>query len=235
MVATVKEVTERAREALVLSQISRRVRRRKLTYLTVERLRALEFCSRRVNRSGVPGDFLEAGVALGGSAIVLASLMGADRRFHGYDVFEMIPPPGESDPVESHARYAMIASGRSSGIGEETYYGYLPNLYERVVAEFAELGTPVDGDRVQLHRGLFEQSLHPPGPVALAHIDSDWYESVATCLARIAPQLSTGGFVVLDDYFDFGGCRKAADEFLAGRDDIQIVRRAGNVVLRRLG
>ena len=49
---------------------------------------------RHVVRRGVHGDFVEAGIALGGSAIVLARLMGADRRFHGYDVFGMDPGAG---------------------------------------------------------------------------------------------------------------------------------------------
>src|SRR4051794_31256561 len=72
-----------------LSPVARAVRERRLTYLRPERLRALERCAARVNRERVAGDFLEAGLALGGSAIVLAAHMGAGRRFHGYDVFGM--------------------------------------------------------------------------------------------------------------------------------------------------
>ncbi len=52
-------------------------------------------------------------------------------------------------------------------------------------------------------------------PVALAHIDGDWYESVLTCLVRIGPRLSSRGVMVIDDYFYWSGCRRAVDEFLA--------------------
>ena len=67
---------------------------------------------------------------------------------------------------------------------------------------------------MQLKRGLFEDTLHPTGPVALAHVDSDWYEPVRLCLSRIAPHVPQGGLIVLDDYHDYGGCRQAAAEFL---------------------
>ncbi len=52
-------------------------------------------------------------------------------------------------------------------------------------------------------------------PVAFAHIDVDWYEPVITSLERIFPKLVIGGSIVLDDYHDWGGCRKAVDEYLS--------------------
>jgi asparagine synthase (glutamine-hydrolysing) len=195
----------------------------------------LEECARDVNRRGIQGDFLEAGVALGGSAIVLAMLMGPGRAFHGYDVFGMIPPPGPEDPAESHERYVVISSGRSAGIAGRTYYGYVDDLQVRVTTTFANFGLPVDGTRISLHPGLFEDTLQPPNAVALAHVDSDWYEPVRTCLARISPRVSPGGYIVLDDYFDYGGCRQAVDEFLAVCSDFQVAGHNGNVALRRRG
>jgi asparagine synthase (glutamine-hydrolysing) len=45
-------------------------------------------------------------------------------------------------------------------------------------------------------------------------VDVDWYSPVKTCLKHIVPQISPGGMLVLDDYQDWGGCRKAVDEFL---------------------
>jgi asparagine synthase (glutamine-hydrolysing) len=35
-----------------------------------------------------------------------------------------------------------------------------------------------------------------------------------TCLSRIFPHLTVGGSIILDDYHDWGGCRKATDEYL---------------------
>jgi len=217
------------------SQIARQVRLRNLTYLSIEKMRTLENALQCVIRDGIEGDFLEFGVALGGSAIVIASQMKNGAAFHGYDVFGMIPPPGPCDDIHSHLRYQEIREGRSNGIGGETYYGYLGDLYDRVCRSFAEFGMPVDGKRIVLHRGDFGATLNggAKNPVAFAHIDCDWYDSVRTCLDSIGPRLAPGARIVLDDYNDYGGCRSAVRDFLAARPDCVLETVSPSAVLRR--
>lgn len=214
-----------------LGPIARQVRREHLTYLQPTRLAALEQCARRVNAAGVQGDFVECGVALGGSAVVLADAM-ADRRLHAYDVFGMIPPPGDADPPEVHERYAVIASGRSSGIDGDTYYGYRNDLEQHVARTLGRFGHPV-GERVFLYKGSFDETLHPDGPVSLAHIDCDWHDPVDVCLRRIGPQLSVGGMMILDDYHDYGGCRTAADRFLSEHAAFAVMPLGDTVAITR--
>jgi asparagine synthase (glutamine-hydrolysing) len=218
-----------------LSSVARTARSRNLTYLSPAKLRAIESCLESVVRDGIPGDYLEAGVALGGSAIVIASHLDGERRFYGYDVFGMIPEPSDADPPEVHDRYAVIASGQSQGIGGEEYYGYHDALYEEVVAAFGSFGIPVDGERVQLHRGLFEDTLKPAGAVAFAHIDCDWHDPLRLCLERIHPHLVPGAWVVIDDYYAYGGARRAVDEFLVAHPDLRPAASRGreHLLLRR--
>ena len=215
-----------------LSPVAREVLERNLTYLAPRKLLRIERCLADLDRDGVPGCLVELGVALGGSAIVIASHAG-DRPFHGYDVFGMIPPPGPKDPPDVHERYRTIASGESRGIGGETYYGYRDDLYEEVVAAFAAHGLEIDGRARSLHRGLFEDTLTLDEPVALAHIDCDWYEPVMLCLERLYPLLSTGGYLIADDYFDWEGARRACDEFLAEHPDLERVVERGHLIVRR--
>jgi O-methyltransferase len=217
-----------------ISPIAHSVRNARLTYLSDAKLSAIEKAVEDVERLGVPGSFIECGIALGGSAIAIATLMHGGRQFHGYDVFGMIPPPAsEHDDEKSKTRYETIKSGRSQGIGGDEYYGYVENLYQRVVDNFARFGQAVDGQRVTLHKGAFEDTLHPPPEVAFAHIDCDWYDPVKLCLERIVPRLSPGGYVILDDYNDYGGCRRATDEFLEHHPDVDVVASAPNLVFRR--
>jgi asparagine synthase (glutamine-hydrolysing) len=198
-----------------LSETARRVRAQRLTYLTPRRLLDLQTCAETINADGVEGDVLECGVALGGSAILLAAMKGQGRAFHGYDVFGLIPPPGPNDPPEAHERHAIITAGQSDGLGGDVYYGYQDDLLQRVTEAFAAFGLTVcDAGGIHLHRGLFDDTLEVTGPVALAHVDSDWFDPVDTCLRRIAPHLQPGGFIVLDDYSDYGGCRAAADAYV---------------------
>ncbi len=86
--------------------------------------------------------------------------------------------------------------------------------------------------RVSLHKGLFEDTLHPAGPVAFAHIDCDWYEPVKLCLERLHPRLEPGALVAIDDYHDYAGARKATDEFLAEHPMTVVTDRA-HLILRR--
>jgi asparagine synthase (glutamine-hydrolysing) len=207
--------------------MARQVRDADLTYLTWTRLRTLERAARRAGH--VRGDFLECGVALGGSAVLLGRLMPTDRRLHLYDTFGMIPPASERDDEASHRRYQDIRSGRSEGIGGDLYYGYIDNLKDKVRDTLRNFEV-----EAELHPGLFEDTLELDAPVAFAHVDCDWYDSVRVCLERIAPVLSPGGLLVVDDYSDWGGARRATDEFLDSRPELQVVRRTReSIVLGR--
>jgi O-methyltransferase len=234
MLQQLRERAARGWDRLNLSTISRAVRRERLTYLTATKLRSLEDCVRRIDAEHVDGCCLELGVALGGSAIVIATL-AAQRPFTGYDVFGQIPPPGARDDAKSHERYQVIASGSSQGIGGDDYYGYQPELRERVVRSFERHGLAVDGTRIRLIQGLFQDTLRLDDgrPVALAHIDCDWYEPVKLAIERIYPVLSRGGYLVFDDYLDYGGCRRAVHEMLSERDDIVVSRISGHLVAKR--
>lgn len=220
-----------------LSPCAGAVRRQNLTYLSPAKLRVIESTLDRVHKTGVPGDLLEFGVALGGSAIAIASRLEGTRRFLGYDVFGMIPPPGPQDDARSRSRYREIHAGRSGGSGNDAYYGYLSSLYECVLQAFARFGLTVDGKRIVLRRGLFKDTFNASDvpAVAFVHIDCDWYEPVRFCLTAIRPCLSPGGFIVLDDYNDYGGCRRAVDAFLEEHDEFHVVRRRPNAVLQYAG
>jgi asparagine synthase (glutamine-hydrolysing) len=223
---------------VMLPSRARRVKADNLTYLADRKLLSLHREMARIRRDNVPGDFLEFGVALGGSAILMAQECISDRSFHGFDVFGMIPAPDhEKDDEKSRVRYAEISSGRSVGLGGDTYYGYRRDLYDRVRETFARYGLPVDQKRVHLHKGLFSETWPHASPkivqISLAHIDCDWYEPVKYCLDAVAPFVSSNGAIILDDYNDYGGCRTATNEFLTSHQKFQVSRRSDHLVLRR--
>jgi O-methyltransferase len=221
---------------LAVSKTSREVKHRGLSYLSWQKMRNLEKCIQKVEQTNVPGLFLEAGVALGGSAMVIASLMSKGRAFRGYDVFEMIPSPSDRDDEDSKARYEKIKGGQAKGIKGAVYYGYMENLYEGVIKNFSNCGLAVDSKRISLHKGLFEQTLHfeKNEAVALAHLDCDWYDPVKLCLERIYPVLSPGGIIIIDDYFRYGGCKKATDEFINLHPDLKTIVSSEHLIFQRI-
>jgi hypothetical protein len=204
----------------------------RLTYLTHDQLTSLATCVAEADRSGRPGILIEAGAALGGSAIVMAKTKEAGRPMRVYDVFGMIPPPTAADGDDVHERYATITAGESGGLGGDTYYGYRDDLVGEVTASFARHGVPLEDNAVTLVQGRFEDTLVVDEPVALAHVDGDWYESTMTCLERIAPRLVEGGRIVVDDYHSWTGCRRAVDEYFADRPGYRVEMRAKVHVVR---
>jgi hypothetical protein len=192
------------------------VKRRRLTYLSVTALADLALVALENRRASIQGGILEAGCARGGSAIMLAAAKERGMPLHVHDVFAQIPAPGERDGADVHRRYATIANGTAIGVGGDTYYGYRRNLLREVSETFTQLGYPPAQNAVHLVRGLFQDTLTADGPpLSLVHVDGDWYDSVMTCLERLAPRLSRGGRFVIDDYDDWSGARRAVDDFLA--------------------
>ncbi|WP_127480224.1 TylF/MycF/NovP-related O-methyltransferase [Nocardioides pantholopis] len=209
-----------------------RVRREKLSFLRADQLRNLATLVRDLDATGVPGAIVEAGTARGGSGIVLAAAKARERPMKVYDVFGMIPPPSEHDGTDVHERYQAITAGQAKGLDGEVYYGYRTDLYAEVTESFRRLGFPAEKNNVELVQGLFEDTIHLDEPVAFAHVDGDWYESTMTCLERIAPRLSVGGRIVVDDYYGWSGCQRAVDEYFRGRPGFRLLRRRKLHVLR---
>ena len=215
-----------------ISPLSRAVSIEGLTYLSPAKLSRMEQALDSVH--DIPGDFVEFGVALGGSAILIASQAG-DRNFHGFDVFGMIPEPAsEKDDRKSKSRYETIRSGSSRGIDGQQYYGYRDELFSEVKDSFLCHGLQVGRDGIHLHKGLFEQTWPEVSidSLAFVHIDCDWYDPVAYCLREVAQKMSPGGVILIDDYHDYGGCRTAVEEFLSSHREY-IFEDGANPILRR--
>ena len=215
-------------EALDHRGLVNEVRKRKLTYLSKWALFQIIRSLRELDDKKVEGIIIEAGCALGGSLVVIAGYSG-QRAIREYDTFEMIPAPTADDPAEVHERYETIVSGQSKGIGGETYYGYRGDLLDFVKGSVEQVLGPETLERVAFHKGLLQDRMVIDGKVAFAHIDVDWYDPVCFCLEHIWPALSVGGIMILDDYYHWGGCRKAVDAYFAGRTDYRFDGRAGTL------
>ena len=196
-----------------------RVVEQKLTYLPEKKIHALINLVLNAEKNDIPGVIIEAGCALGGSGIVIASAKNTQRPMLIYDVFGMIPPPTEQDGPDVHERYQIISRGSSQGIDGDEYYGYLPDLYDRVKLNFELNNLSISKNNISLVKGLVQDTLQVETSICLAHIDVDWYDPVMTCLTRIEPKLSIGGSIVLDDYHDWSGCHQATDDFFSDKKE----------------
>ncbi len=197
-----------------VQQAWRRVKSQRLTYLSHARLESLLRQCLRIEQLGINGQLIETGCALGGSAILMCAAKTTSRPLMVYDLFGTIPPPSTADGEDAQQRYTVIHNGDASGIAGDVYYGYQPDLQAKVAHNFATLGYPITTNHVTLKAGLIQNTLSDDSPVALAHLDVDWFDTVDYCLKQIAPRLQTNGALIIDDYFDWSGCKKAVDQFL---------------------
>lgn len=138
----------------------------------------------------------------------------------------MIPPPSEKDSQDIHDRYKVISSGKSMGLGNNLYYGYEDNLYHKVSQAFSKFGFDIKENNIQLIKGIYQDTLKIELPVAFAHIDCDWYDSVLICLQQIEPHLVSGGLLVIDDYYTWSGCKKAVDEYFEDKIDYKFIKKS---------
>jgi O-methyltransferase len=216
-----------------IEQLIQRVRASNMTYVGIPKLRRIAQCVEMVKGARLNGVLLEAGVALGGSAILIAKLKEPETPLWLFDVFGMIPAPGEKDGIDAHTRYEEIVSGKSGGLAGNRYYGYEDNLIRTVKNNFTNLGINPDESHVHFNAGLYEHTLKVDRPVALAHVDCDWHDSVSVCIERIFPKLVIGGIMIFDDYRSYSGCARAVDAFLSKNKDVRVLFREGSLAFMR--
>ncbi len=111
-----------------------------------------------------------------------------------------------------------------------TYGDVLSVTLEQVQANFRRYG--LLDDQVRFLKGWFRDTLpHAPfGNFALVRLDGDMYSSMMDGLQHLYPRLSSGGYLIVDDYYSVGVCRQAVDDFRASngiRETVQRVDWAG--------
>lgn len=70
-------------------------------------------------------------------------------------------------------------------------------------------------ERIHFVQGPVEANIPNVNPerIALLRLDTDWYESTLHELTNLYPKLAVGGILMIDDYGDWQGCKKAVDEY----------------------
>jgi macrocin-O-methyltransferase TylF-like protien len=153
---------------------------------------------------GVPGALVECGSCKGGSGAIIGAA-APTRTLWLFDSWQGLPEPGQ---VDIDAYGLQRPEGWNFGTQEET---------RRALRRLR-----VNGARVRMVRGWFEETISEKkaeiGPIALLHIDADYYESVKLVLTELYPQVTSGGVVAIDDYGHWKGCRTAVDEYF---DDVR--------------
>lgn len=176
------------------------------TMIGLRRLDNIEECVTDVLEQRVEGDLIETGVWRGGATIFMRAVLKAygdtTRIVWAADSFEGLPKPdAEAYPADEGDRHWKK---------EE-----LAVSLDEVKANFNRYG--LLDEQVEFLVGWFRDTL-PAAPIerlAVLRLDGDMYESTIVALRSLYPKVSTGGYVIVDDYGAVAGCRKAVDDFRA--------------------
>ena len=164
-----------------------------------------------------------------------------NRTFWLFDTYEGLPPPGKNDDTRSRVIYGALDAYNRNRNGTEKQWNttdYRRHVAPRVRDNFINaaagkwnLGPLSDVQRnmrgvfrdrhdecVRYIKGKVEDTLRTtrlPEKISVLRLDTDWYESTAAELELLWPRLQPGGLLYVDDYFTWGGARKAVQEWLA--------------------
>ncbi len=202
---------------------------RSLTMTSFESLCTLAIACKKLSRANTEGDFVEAGVWRGGSALVAKKFLVGERRFFLYDTYAGMTKPtehdfriGSQDNRDSLAKWEL---GQEIDHNEWVFAGL-----EEVRQNFKDLALLdasvvfVKGD---VRETLFSNLL--PDKISMLRLDTDFYDSTLIELEKLWPRLVPQGILILDDYGHWDGARKAVDEYFTslGLEDILMIPIAG--------
>jgi hypothetical protein len=187
-----------------------------------------------IERERIEGAVVECGVWAGGAIGLMASVTkrhrNRQRTFHLFDSFEGLPQPSghDVDVLDTfRERHPELAPDDGAGGDGLVAIGACAAPLNEVHRLFFDV-LAIDRRQVVIHKGWFQETVPAGaasiGPVSLLRIDGDWYESTRTCLEGLYDNVVEGGFVIIDDYGAFVGCRRAVDGFLRSRaPDVRLV------------
>jgi O-methyltransferase len=172
----------------------------------------------------IPGDIVECGVWKGGSMMAIARTLankGITRRLHLFDTFE-----GMSEPTDVDRNIGgKLAADALATEDKKTSWNWAYSSLEEVKKHLRETG--YDQSQVVFVKGKVEDTIpaQAPAQISLLRLDTDWYESTYHELVHLYPRLSVGGVLIIDDYGDWEGCKKAVDQYLAEKNPKLLLNR----------
>jgi hypothetical protein len=200
---------------------------------SVERIHALIRAVQYIAEHDIAGAIVECGVWRGGSMMAIAQTLmtrnQADRDLYLFDTFEGMTEPGADDrrPDGDPAARIFAETRLSDGIGSDWCRASL----NEVQSNLLRTGYPYD--LLHFVKGKVEETIPQSAPAAIAilRLDTDWYDSTRHELEHLMPRLTQGGVLIIDDYGDWAGARKATDDYLTRTREKILLNRIDGMVL----
>lgn len=168
-------------------------------------------------KNNIPGSVVECGVWRGGSMMAVAKTLMKmntyDKELYLFDTFTGMTKPNEIDVGVGNKERSIDLFNKQK-VSEDTT-NWLKASINEVKQNIQKVG--YDKDKIFFVKGKVEDTLpkNSPSIISLLRLDTDWYESTKHELIHLFPKLSKGGVIIIDDYDDWEGCRKAVEEYIS--------------------
>jgi len=156
-----------------------------------------------INKKGIEGSIVERGSGRGGCSSFMGHInkkSGKERKLWLFDSFEGLSEPTKED-------FHGIVKG-----DEAVKKNYLEVGEEETCEALRQFGLD-KSENIKVVKGWFEESLPKVkkdiGSIGILRLDADLYEPTKYCLDELFPMVSKGGIVIIDDYKNWVGSRKA--------------------------
>ena len=191
------------------------VRSNNLSMCSTNNLYTTAIAAKYIAQNNIVGDFVECGVFRGGNAIIAAKIFKmykSENKVYLFDTFTGMSEPGKYD-VKTSTK--SPAQNKYSASKKEGYNNWAYASIEEVKENFKKLN--LFDSNVIFIKGKVEDTLvqanQLPNAISFLRLDTDWYESTKIELDILYEKLIPGGILVIDDYANWNGVRKAVDEF----------------------
>ena len=163
----------------------------------------------------IPGDFVEAGVYMGGSCMVIAGVLkhyDSDRAIWMYDTYQGVPEPDKKDI--DHANIPLLDWYRKNKVSEKGSLWCYCHL--KTVKENMKL-TGYTGP-INYVYGLVEDTIPEtvPNIISLLRIDVDLHLPTRHVLEHLYPKVTENGHIIFDDYGFFPQIKHTVDDYFSG-------------------
>jgi len=161
----------------------------------------------------IPGDFVECGVFMGGSCMIIAEVLkhyNVNRTIWLFDTFDGVPMPSEHDVTPEGESLKDWYKNKKLDTNNKSTWCY--SALDDIKENFTECNYKGD---TKFIIGKVEDTIpnNAPDNISLLRIDVDLAESTRHVLDHLYPILVTNGHLILDDYGHFPAVKETVDDY----------------------
>ena len=192
---------------------------KKNTMTSYQKLNFLLRSIEHVYNNKIDGDFVECGVWKGGNIILFKNMMNKlnmqNKKIYAFDTYEGMTKPSDIDVdlrfKQEKAKDVMDISPKDYNIHNIHSYYPIEKVKKNIIDNCKDL------ENIKFIKGDVLKTLlisdNIPEKISILRLDTDWYESTKIELEILFPKLVNNGILIIDDYGDYKGCKKAVDEY----------------------